>query len=222
MISDSFKNQPGPLRLAWALFDLFNEEVGFAFPSREYLAQKMGSHENTISSWTTVLRQAGAISTQTNALVHPDLRRTRDPRSLVYVLNMAWADAVISLHESREGLSGARPALSRSVVETASETLVEITTDMPRGDRYTDNVSGQSTDNGDKTGADVRQSSVYVRSLGNELPLDPPDTIDEAVLWLKTRGLTDAEVVQMAPVLCAGRLYRSQIDELVGSKRKAA
>lgn len=99
-----FRDAPGVLRLAWVICDLFNDELGCAWPTRETLAQLLGAPPESISRWVKRLCKSGAATRMPLKNV-PSEARTKigrsSKRAQVYVINFAWAQEVLELRDAR-------------------------------------------------------------------------------------------------------------------------
>lgn len=221
VVCEAFKNQAGCLRLVFVLADYFNDDLGYAFPSRESLSLRLGTHETTISTWTTRLRKEGALRTEPQSAVHEELQHHLDPRGLLYFPHFPWADAILEGRAARKGRLGARRVKRGTVAESTTDPVVESTTQTGSEVHNTYNLAGIPMDNPSRAGSEVEGLSVYARGIGLDLPLDPPETRLEAVHWLEAQGLTVVEIERAVPLLMEGRLYRHQIDALRLRRRVA-
>ena len=102
--ADALKNQAGPIRLAYAIFDYYDDALGYAYPSRESLSLKIGTHESTVSVWTGKLCDVGCLATEQQGKLHSELQHSADPRSLIYMPQIAWADSILAIRAERRGL----------------------------------------------------------------------------------------------------------------------
>lgn len=99
-----FRDAPGVLRLAWVICDLYNDELGCAWPTRETLAQLLGAPPESISRWIKRLCDVGAITRMPLKKLPPEVRariRRSSRRAQVYLLNYGWALDVLNLREER-------------------------------------------------------------------------------------------------------------------------
>jgi hypothetical protein len=82
------------------LFELYDPALGYAWPSRRYMADRLGATLPSISKWIGVLATSGALERVPASKVEPEvLKRTRRSakRANYYKLDFGWAGAV--LHE---------------------------------------------------------------------------------------------------------------------------
>lgn len=99
-----FRDAPGVVRTAWALCDLYNDEVGCAWPTRETLASALGAPPESVSKWIAALRDGGAIGVvnlnrlpaETRSKIGRSARRSQ-----VYMLNFGWALEVLQLRDEQ-------------------------------------------------------------------------------------------------------------------------
>ncbi|MER9169854.1 helix-turn-helix domain-containing protein [Mesorhizobium australicum] len=97
-----FKNSPGVIRLAWELCDLYREEFGCAYPTRETLAANLGAPEESISRWLREMSEAGALTCLPIGRLPPEIREQigrNAKRAQVYLLHFAWAIDVLQYRE---------------------------------------------------------------------------------------------------------------------------
>ena len=93
-----FADQPGVLRSAIVLFELYDAKIGYAWPSRDYLCERLRSPRSSVSEWTGKLENAGAIEKVPVRFVEKwvlKITRRRASRAQYYRLNFSWADEVL-------------------------------------------------------------------------------------------------------------------------------
>jgi hypothetical protein len=97
-----FKDTPGVIRLAWELCELYREEFGCAYPTRETLSQNLGAPLQSVSKWVGLLAEGGAITCVPIGRLPPEIRAQigrSARRAQVYVLNLGWAFDVLRMRE---------------------------------------------------------------------------------------------------------------------------
>ena len=86
------------LRVGIELFNCYNSKLGYAYPSRKTLSERLSIPPSGISKAIRKLKEAGAISPVPVRRVNPDVlkvtKRTA-PRAQYYRLNFEWARQVL-------------------------------------------------------------------------------------------------------------------------------
>ena len=94
-----FKDSPGAIRLAWEICELYREEYGCAYPTRETLSQNLKAPPESVSKWLRILENASAIEmVSLNSLpveIRSKIGRSAK-RSQVYKINFKWAASVLN------------------------------------------------------------------------------------------------------------------------------
>jgi hypothetical protein len=93
-----FMDTPGVLRVAILLFEYYDPQKGFAWPSRRTLAERLGSPPESVSRWMHTLKLYGAIQVVKTGDVPANVReatRKTSKRANYYRLNFEWAEAVL-------------------------------------------------------------------------------------------------------------------------------
>jgi len=93
-----FVDSPGVLRLAILLFKFYNPELGFAFPSRRTLSERLGSPPASVSRWLRPLKSCGAVKVVKAKDVPVEVReatRRTSKRANYYQLDFDWAETVL-------------------------------------------------------------------------------------------------------------------------------
>ncbi len=83
------------LRLAILLWDYYNRELGYAYPSRQTLAERLDVDPTNVSHALTRLKRLGVIHIVSVKNISPSAAKSmgrRDRRAHVYVLNIDWAE----------------------------------------------------------------------------------------------------------------------------------
>lgn len=99
-----FRDAPGVIRLAWALCDFHNDEIGCAWPTRETLSKALDAPPESVSRWLRALQEGGAITIVNLNRLPADARAKigrSARRAQVYVINHAWALDVLGLRDER-------------------------------------------------------------------------------------------------------------------------
>lgn len=210
--SPAFKTKCGAIRTGTALaICYFNEQQGMAWPSRAELAQRLNSAPERVSEWISELREAGALITRQQGKLASELRKSSDPRSLVYVLNMEWAERILDRKSKGKGLQGKAVPRGRKVTRPVTEPMTRPVTVLGDEARHTDKEGIQIET--ERPGAEVTELGVYARSL-EELPYDPPHSDELGEDWLIKQGVDERNMAAALKRLMGTQLYPSDLKHL--------
>lgn len=111
-----FRETPGVVRLAWQLCEFFNDDVGCAYPTRETLAETLGSAPESVSKWLKMLADGGAITCLAKGALPAEkqmLIGRNSRRAQVYILNFGWALDVLKYRDEMASQRVAQKVISQ-------------------------------------------------------------------------------------------------------------
>lgn len=155
-----FKDTAGVVRLSWLLCELYRQDLGFAYPTRETLAERLSAPPVSVSRWTRALRESGAITSFPIARLSPEHRLAigrRVSRGQVYILNFGWAQSVLEWRASQATIGNDAVTYMGDNTVTymgnAGDTLIP----------YTDTLEDTLKEKGAPKGS---ESSAYAQAKG--------------------------------------------------------
>lgn len=155
-----FRDTAGVVRLSWLLCELYRQELGFAYPTRQTLADRLSAPQVSVSRWLRALRESGAVTLFPISQLSSDQKAEigrRDGRGQVYVLNFGWAQNVLEWRDSQSEIG------NDAVTYTGDDTVTLI---GDAGDTlipYPDTLQDTLKEKGAPKGS---ESSVYARASG--------------------------------------------------------
>ncbi|MBB3952693.1 hypothetical protein GGQ76_004013 [Aureimonas jatrophae] len=173
----SLARHPRVIRLAILLCGRFNPNEGLAWPSRLSLARWLGSNVTTVSRAITHLRRVGALTVVRGRDVSPAQRKGKDRRSNFYILNEAWAAAVLVRRQNLNGGEREEPAQLRK-----GRSKQRLTRKVPGTATLSDDCDGNHYTIGSnliENAPDLSNGGRYAcaKRLTSEIPLTPSFTM---------------------------------------------
>lgn len=158
-----FKDSPGAIRLAWEICELYREEYGCAYPTRETLSQNLKAPPESVSKWLRILENASAIEmVSLNSLpveIRSKIGRSAK-RSQVYKINFKWAASVLKYRA--ENIEEAKSLAS--LVDNQ-----KVTTPLPLNSKGNDTVMPKGNGSVNSEGGDTVTLIPYNHTLDHTL-----------------------------------------------------